>query len=699
MYGIGGERRLPEYELPELPGYGGAAPVRVGNAAYLQRQWDIFGEVMVALHGARTAGLEETRARGRCSARCWASSRRTGSSPTAASGRSAATSSTSPTRARWCGRRSTAACAAIERVRAAGRCDRRWAALRDRVRDEILARGYDAERNTFVQHYGTTAVDASLLQLSQIGFVEADDPRMLGTVAAIEEDLMQDGLLLRYRTETGVDGLAGTEHPFLACSFWLVEQYAASGLRAPRRATLMGRLVTLVNDVGLLSEEYDPRRGRQMGNIPQALSHLDARPRGGRDRRRGAGPGGPAALRARRVGRRAGRGDRAGAGRVAVRAAEAGQGGDEDLGAKPRQAREDAAEQHAAPEDGRAAELPALRALRARRVLLEGDLVLLATPRAPARRCASTPPPCRRARTAGGRRPGCRAAPGRTGSRSPGSFFATSVLRSRVNGSPLPFIVTPSSTAPDLTSSMIESGAGAPPKPGISGTGRSRTRTWVVFAPSALPERSTNGTPRQRAVSISTVTCASVSVFSAGIDARLVGVRRQRPIADLARGVAGAAAGGHRVVVPDVGRAQHLGGVGAELHLVQPRRLLHRDQREHLEQVALQHVDQGAGVVVVAAAPLEAERLVVDDLDALDAAAVPHRLEELVGEAQPEDVQHHRHPEEVIDAEHLLLRHQLRDQAVEGARGASGRCRTASRARAGCPPAGRPAAAPRTPRR
>jgi GH15 family glucan-1,4-alpha-glucosidase len=124
-----------------------------------------------------------------------------------------------------------------------------------------------------VQRYGGKAVDAALLQLAQIGFVAADDPRMLGTVAAIEEDLMQDGLLLRYRPETGVDGLPGTEHPFLACSFWLVEQYAASGMIA-RAREFMGRLVTFVNDVGLLSEEYDPVAGRQWGNVPQALSHL-----------------------------------------------------------------------------------------------------------------------------------------------------------------------------------------------------------------------------------------------------------------------------------------------------------------------------------------------------------------------------------------------------------------------------------------
>lgn len=272
MYSLSGERRLPEFEVPELTGYGGAVPVRVGNDAYLQRQWDIFGEVMVALHGARTAGLEETEA-------SWPLQ--------LALLEFLANNWHKPDRGIWEIRGAerhfthsrAMVWAAFDRgVRGitefglAGDADR-WAALRAQVAEEIMARGYDAERNTFVQHYGSGAVDASLLQLPQIGFIAADDPRMLGTVAAIEKELMVDGLLLRYRPETGVDGLAGTEHPFLACSFWLVEQYASSG-RVPDARTLMGRLTALVNDLGLLSEEYDPVGRRQVGNLPQALSHL-----------------------------------------------------------------------------------------------------------------------------------------------------------------------------------------------------------------------------------------------------------------------------------------------------------------------------------------------------------------------------------------------------------------------------------------
>jgi GH15 family glucan-1,4-alpha-glucosidase len=161
---------------------------------------------------------------------------------------------------------------AVERHDLDGDVDR-WRELRDRVRAEVLAQGYDAERNTFTQHYDTEEVDASLLMLPLVGFIEADDPRMLGTIEAIEQDLVRDGLLLRYRTQTGVDGLAGDEHPFLACSFWLVSAYARVG-RADEAHALFDRLCGLANDVGLLSEEYDAGQGRMVGNFPQAFSHL-----------------------------------------------------------------------------------------------------------------------------------------------------------------------------------------------------------------------------------------------------------------------------------------------------------------------------------------------------------------------------------------------------------------------------------------
>ncbi|WP_066040649.1 glycoside hydrolase family 15 protein [Herbiconiux solani] len=272
MYGLSGERYLPEYEVLSLPGYNGASPVRVGNGAATQYQGDIFGELMISLREARRIGVDED-------AYSWPLQR-------ALLGflednwdrpdngiweiRGPQQHFTHSRAMIW-----AAFACGVEAVREYGLdgpADR-WAELRDRIREEIETEGFDASRNTFVQYYGTTEVDASLLLLSQIGFVDADDPRMLGTVAAIEHDLLQDGLLLRYRTSSGVDGLAGGEHPFLACSFWLVQQYAKSG-RVPDATALMDRLVGFSNDVGLLSEEYDVAGGRQAGNTPQAFSHL-----------------------------------------------------------------------------------------------------------------------------------------------------------------------------------------------------------------------------------------------------------------------------------------------------------------------------------------------------------------------------------------------------------------------------------------
>jgi GH15 family glucan-1,4-alpha-glucosidase len=161
---------------------------------------------------------------------------------------------------------------AVERHGLPGDVDT-WREVRDRVRDEVMNEGYDADRNSFTQHYATQEVDASLLMLPLIGFIDGQDPRMLGTIEAIEQDLMREGLLMRYRTQTGVDGLAGQEHPFLACSFWLVSAYAEAG-RVRDAHALFDRLVGLTNDVGLLAEEYDPRGQRMVGNFPQAFSHL-----------------------------------------------------------------------------------------------------------------------------------------------------------------------------------------------------------------------------------------------------------------------------------------------------------------------------------------------------------------------------------------------------------------------------------------
>ena len=141
------------------------------------------------------------------------------------------------------------------------------------MRAEVLDKGFDAARNTFTQHYDTTEVDASLLVLPLVGFIDGDDPRMLGTIAAIEEDLVRDGLVLRYRTESGVDGLPGDEHPFLACSFWLVSAYAAAG-RADDARALFDRLWAWPTTSACSRRSTTPRHGRMVGNFPQAFSHL-----------------------------------------------------------------------------------------------------------------------------------------------------------------------------------------------------------------------------------------------------------------------------------------------------------------------------------------------------------------------------------------------------------------------------------------
>jgi GH15 family glucan-1,4-alpha-glucosidase len=148
-----------------------------------------------------------------------------------------------------------------------------WRRIRDEVREQILTRGFNEERGSFVQHFDTTDVDAALLLIPVVGFLPGDDPRVLGTIKAVEEDLLHGGLLLRYRTQSGVDGISGDEHPFLACSFWFVSALALAGRKDDADA-LMRQLLALTNDLGLLSEEYDPVHERMVGNFPQAFSHL-----------------------------------------------------------------------------------------------------------------------------------------------------------------------------------------------------------------------------------------------------------------------------------------------------------------------------------------------------------------------------------------------------------------------------------------
>jgi GH15 family glucan-1,4-alpha-glucosidase len=272
MYGVDGTRELTERTLDHLPGYAGSTPVRVGNGAVDQRQTDVLGEVMIALQMARDMGAPED-------ADAWSLQRKLVEE--------LAEHWDEPDNGLWeirgPLRRFThsrvmvwvafdRAIAAVERHGLDGPVER-WRELRDRVHAEVLEHGFDPERGTFTQHYDTKEVDASLLVLSDVGFIAGDDPKMLGTIKAIEEDLLHDGFLLRYRTGSGVDGLSGTEHPFLACSFWLVEAYALAG-RLDDADALMQRLLAVRNDVGLLAEEYDPANRRFVGNFPQAFSHL-----------------------------------------------------------------------------------------------------------------------------------------------------------------------------------------------------------------------------------------------------------------------------------------------------------------------------------------------------------------------------------------------------------------------------------------
>lgn len=272
VYGLSGERRLDEWEVTSLPGYQGSAPVRAGNGAFRQYQGDVFGEVMLALQAARVMGKDETdfswpvqRALMSFVEENW---------QRADNGiweiRGPKKHFTHSRVMLW-----AAFDCAVRAVRDFGLDGplARWESIRDEIRGEIEAKGFDRDRNTYTQYYGSRGVDAALLQLSQVGYLEPDDPRMLGTVAAIEAELLEGGLLLRYRTDTGVDGLPAGENPFLACSFWLVEQYARSG-RMDDATALMDRLVGFANDVGLLSEEYDVGNDRQAGNTPQALTHL-----------------------------------------------------------------------------------------------------------------------------------------------------------------------------------------------------------------------------------------------------------------------------------------------------------------------------------------------------------------------------------------------------------------------------------------
>lgn len=273
MYGVGGERELPERELNHLPGYEDSKPVRIGNAAVSQFQADVVGEVMVALERLRMAGGKEDHF-------SWALQQ-------ALLGfvekhfddkdfglwemRGEAQYFTHSRVMMWAAFNSGIRAVRIHGLQGDAK---KWEHLAGQLREEIMREGFNESMGSFIQTYGGTQTDAALLVIPQVGFLPYNDEQMLSTVARLEEELLTDeGLLLRYRTDSGVDGLEPGEHPFLACSFWLVEQYARTG-RGVEAKILMDKLVGLANELGLLSEEYAADEGRMAGNFPQAFSHL-----------------------------------------------------------------------------------------------------------------------------------------------------------------------------------------------------------------------------------------------------------------------------------------------------------------------------------------------------------------------------------------------------------------------------------------
>jgi GH15 family glucan-1,4-alpha-glucosidase len=274
MYGIDGRRRLTESTLDWLDGYAGSRPVRTGNAASAQFQLDVWGEVLDGLHHSRHAGIaSEASAWGLQLAlldfleQHWADPDN-GLWEIRGDRRHFVHSKVMA----WTG--FDRAIQAVERFGLDGPVDR-WRELRDLIHDQICDRGYDQRRGTFTQFYGSEGLDAALLLIPRVGFLPWDDPRVIGTIEAVQRELCRDGFLLRYdvRADGNVDGLPGGEGVFIACTFWLVEALNGIG-RGDEARALFDRLLSLRNDVGLLSEEYDVGRGEQLGNTPQAYSHV-----------------------------------------------------------------------------------------------------------------------------------------------------------------------------------------------------------------------------------------------------------------------------------------------------------------------------------------------------------------------------------------------------------------------------------------
>jgi len=271
MYGLGGERRLTEFELPDLPGYEDSKPVRIGNAASEQFQLDVFGEVagvasVAAEHlGVRDDGWPRWRAVTDYLEQIW---REPDDGIWEARG----------LRRHFTHSKVMAWLAFDRSVRTAERFGldapvERWRRAAAEIHDQVCEHGYDTERRTFTQYYGSRELDASVLLIALVGFLPGDDDRVTGTIDAIRSELGRDGFVARYSTADTDDGLPGGEGQFLACSFWLASALAVNG-RVDEARALFERLLALANDLGLLAEEYDVQRRRQVGNFPQAFSHL-----------------------------------------------------------------------------------------------------------------------------------------------------------------------------------------------------------------------------------------------------------------------------------------------------------------------------------------------------------------------------------------------------------------------------------------
>ncbi|MGE5595212.1 MAG: glycoside hydrolase family 15 protein [Hyphomicrobiales bacterium] len=272
MFGLGGERLLPEYEIDWLPGYEGSEPVRVGNAAHRQFQLDVYGEVMDVFHVARRSGISPDEDGWLFQKELLGTLERVWRQPDEGlwEVRGPRRNFTHSKMMAWVA--FDRGVKAIEQAYLDGPLDK-WRRLREEVKRDVLEHGYDPEQNAFVQYYGTKDLDAALLMMPLVGFLPPNDPRVVGTIDAIQRRLMADGFVRRYVTKEHVDGLPEGEGFFLPCTFWLADALILQGKRE-EGLKVFQRASAAANDLGLFSEEFDPASGRQLGNFPQAFTHV-----------------------------------------------------------------------------------------------------------------------------------------------------------------------------------------------------------------------------------------------------------------------------------------------------------------------------------------------------------------------------------------------------------------------------------------